>query len=116
MACSGHVKSNAPTTFSERVVLCALKVPKGAVTTYGRIAKAAGGGAMAAQSVTLILSAAEKKGVADIPFHRIVYADGRAWCSPRRRAERLALYAKEGIVLNARDRVANFSDILFEFT
>ena len=42
-------------TFSERVVELALSIPKGKVTTYGAIARAAGAGPMAAQSITSIL-------------------------------------------------------------
>jgi len=102
-------------TFSERVVACALSIPKGRVTTYGRIAKAAGGGAMASQSITSILSKAWEAGEHRIPWHRIVYADGRVWLSTRSRRERLALYKKEKIMLDKNDRIINFRDILFEF-
>lgn len=102
-------------TFSQRVLKLALSIPKGRVTTYGRIAKAAGGGSMASQSITNILGKAYKQGEAVIPFHRIVYADGRIWVDPKHRAERLRLYKEEGIRLNKKDRVENFRDILFEF-
>ena len=74
--------------FSERVVELALSIPKGRVTTYGRLARAAGGGAMASQSITSILWKAEQRGVKNIPYHRIVYADGRIWIDPKRREER----------------------------
>jgi len=67
-------------TFSDRVLRAALAVPFGKVTTYGRIARAAGGGAFASQSITSILSKAQtKENIPNIPFHRIVYADGRIW-------------------------------------
>lgn len=102
-------------TFSERVVKIALSIPKGRVTTYGRIARAAGAGPIAAQSITNILGKAVDSGVKNIPFHRIVYADGHIWVSARRRKERLALYKKEGIELDAKDRIKNFRDILVEF-
>ncbi len=101
--------------FSKWVVQKALMVPLGRVTTYGRIARAAGGGAMAAQSVTAILGKAEERGVTGIPFHRIVYADGRAWMDERYRREREALYRKEGIGLDERGHVLNFRKILFEY-
>lgn len=103
-------------TFSERVVRLALSIPPGRVTTYGRIARAAGGGAMASQSITSILGRAFEAGESNIPWHRIVYADGHIWVDAEHRAERLRLYQKEGIKLDAKDRIENFRDILFEFT
>lgn len=102
-------------TFSERVVEIALGVPKGRVTTYGRIARAAGGGAMSAQSITNILGKAYDAGVKNIPFHRIVYADGRVWISEKRRKERMMLYKKEGIGVDDKDRVENFQNVLWGF-
>jgi methylated-DNA-protein-cysteine methyltransferase-like protein len=105
----------APLTFSQRVVKLALAIPEGRVTTYGRISIAAGGGAMASQSITSILGKAYEAGEHGIPFHRIVYTDGRIWVSDEYRTKRLALYKKEGIVLDKNDRIQNFRDILFEY-
>ncbi|TXH07273.1 MAG: hypothetical protein E6R05_00565 [Candidatus Moraniibacteriota bacterium] len=102
-------------TFSQRVLKLALSIPPGRVTTYGRIARAAGGGAMASQSITTILGKAWDNGVKHIPWHRIVYADGHIWVDAKHRAERLKLYKQEKIKLNKRDRIINFRDILFEF-
>lgn len=102
-------------TFSERVVKIALSIPKGRVTTYGRIARAAGGGTMASQSITNILSKAYKNGGQAIPFHRIIYADGRIWIDARHRSERLKLYKKEGILVDEKNRVKNFKEILLDF-
>ncbi len=103
------------TLFSERVVRAALGIPAGRVTTYGRIARAAGGAAMASQSITNILGKAWKEGERDIPFHRIVYADGRIWIDEKHRKERMKLYRQEGIEIDTKDRVKNFHAILFEF-
>lgn len=80
----------------------ALSILKGRVTTYGRIARAAIGGTMASQSITNILGKVWSNGSRGIPFHRIVYADGRIWISEDRRKERLALYKKEGIKIDKR--------------
>ena len=102
-------------TFSERVVELAYSIPFGRVTTYGRIARAAGGGPMASQSITSILSKAENEGVREIPYHRIVYASGRVWVNRVHRAERMKLYKKEGIELNRKDIIVNFSEVLYEF-
>ena len=103
------------TTFSERVVKLALKIPKGRVTTYGRIARAAGGGGIASQSITNILGKAYSNGTRGVPFHRIVYADGRVWINDKRRAERMRLYKKEGIKVDEKDKIKNFNKMLFEF-
>jgi len=102
-------------TFSEKVLEKALMIPSGKVTTYGRIARAAGGGAMSAQSVTNILWKAQQSGVKNIPYHRIVYADGKIWINAKYRRKRLALYKKEGVEIDERDRIKNFNKILFEY-
>ncbi len=102
-------------TFSEYVVKLARMIPKGKVTTYGRIAKAAGGGTMASQSITGILGKAYNEGAQDIPFHRIVYANGRVWIDDAHQKERLRLYKIEGIKLDKNNKIQNFHDILFEF-
>lgn len=105
---------NPHESFSDRVVRIALSIPKGSVTTYGRIARAAGGGAMASQSITSILGKAYDRGEKDIPFHRIVYADGRVWLDARHEAERKRRYKEEGIEIDTRGRIVDFSDKLIE--
>ena len=101
--------------FSERVVKLARSIPSGKVTTYGRLARAGGAGAMASRSITGILGKAYEGGIRDIPFHRIVYANGKIWISEAYRKKRLALYKKEGITLDKHDRIVNFRDTLHEF-
>lgn len=102
-------------SFSERVVEIVMSIPKGRVSTYGRIARAAGAGPMASQSITSILWKAEQGGLKNIPYHRIVYADGQAWIDDKIRKQRVALYKKEGINLDKENRIENFRDLLFEF-
>lgn len=102
-------------TFGERVVRLALSIPAGRVTTYGRIARAAGGGAMAAQSITTILGKAWERGEKNIPWHRIVYADGRVWLDVKHRRERLHLYQREKIPIDKKGRIVDFRDRLLEF-
>ncbi|MFA5853484.1 MAG: MGMT family protein [Patescibacteria group bacterium] len=94
--------------FSERVIELALSIPKGRVTTYGRLARAAGGalhrpvqsgGTMASQSITSILWKAEQRGVKNIPYHRIVYADGRIWIDPKRRGRGWRFIRRRGLEL-----------------
>jgi alkylated DNA nucleotide flippase Atl1 len=105
----------AKKTFSERVVALALLIPPGRVTTYAILARKAGGGGMAARSITGILAKAWEKGEKKIPFHRIVYSDGRIWTSPEYDKKRMALYKKEGIRVNRRNRIEDFADVLHEF-
>ena len=113
---STHKKhKDAVTTFSDRVVKLALSVPPGRVTTYGALSRAAGGGGMAAQSITTILSKAWENGEKKIPFHRIVYSDGRIWVNDEYRKKRMALYKKEGIEVDKKDRIVDFQDKLIEF-
>ncbi len=102
-------------TFSERVIKIALEIPKGKVTTYGRIARAAGAGPMASQSITSILGKAYQQGIKNIPFHRIVYSNGKVWLNDEYGKLRLALYKKEGIKLDKNNKIINFEEILFEF-
>ncbi len=109
-----HV-SNGARTFSERVLECALMIPSGRVTTYGHIAKASGGGGQAARSVTAILGKAYQNGETKIPFHRVVYAGGKVWLSNEYEKNRLALYKKEKIEIDAKGKIKNFEKILFEF-
>jgi alkylated DNA nucleotide flippase Atl1 len=102
-------------TFSERVVEAALLIPPGMVTTYGRIATAAGGGPMASRSVTGILGKAYLAGQKTIPFHRIVYANGTVWLDSVHTAARMKLYKKEGIEVDDKGVIKGFRDHLFEF-
>jgi methylated-DNA-protein-cysteine methyltransferase-like protein len=106
---------NQMKTFSERVVEAMFTVPSGRVTTYGRLARAAGGGSMASRSITAILAKAHNEGVKNIPFHRIVYADGKIWISLKYHTKRIKLYKKEGIKIDKNNRIANFPEALFEF-
>lgn len=109
-------KLSKPKTFSELVVEAAMSIPKGRVTTYGRLARAAGAGPMASQSITSILGKAYEAGNKSIPFHRIVYADGRVWINATHKAERLKLYKKEGIKVGKDGRIENFGGVLFDFS
>ncbi|HCC06431.1 TPA: cysteine methyltransferase [Candidatus Nomurabacteria bacterium] len=102
-------------TFSDRVLEAVFAIPSGRVTTYGRIARACGAGPMASQSITAILGKAYEKGDKNIPFHRIVYADGKIWISDEYRAKRLKLYKQEGIEIDKNNKIKNFEEVLFEY-
>jgi len=99
-------------SFTDRVIKIALSIPPGKVTTYGRIARAAGSGGMAAQSITAILGKAYNSGIKNIPFHRIVYAGGKIWMNNEYDAIRKKLYKKEGIKVNEKGKIINFEDVL----
>jgi alkylated DNA nucleotide flippase Atl1 len=100
-------------SFSSRVWELALSIPEGRVTTYGALAKAAGGTPMAARSITSILSKAPN--VRAIPFHRIVYANGKVWLDAEYEKKRRALYKKEGIKVNKAGYIEDFEEIFYDF-
>jgi methylated-DNA-protein-cysteine methyltransferase related protein len=100
-------------SFSSRVWELALSIPEGRVTTYGTLAKAAGGTAMASRSITSILSKAPNRRA--IPFHRIVYANGKVWFSPEDEAKRRKLYKREGIEVDRKGIITNFEEVMFDF-
>jgi methylated-DNA-protein-cysteine methyltransferase-like protein len=95
--------------FSLIVYELALSIPEGKVVTYGDLAKAAGGGAMASRSISSILSKAPNQKA--IPWHRIVYAGGTVWFNPETEKKRRALYKREGIIINERGKIINFEAV-----
>lgn len=95
-------------TFSERVLDLALSIKEGEISTYGDIARAAGGGGQAARSVSGILGKFYKAGHKNIPFHRIVYSNGQVWCSTDHNEERKKMYKKEGINLDEKGFIIDF--------
>jgi len=102
------------TDFSSRVLKIALSIPSGKVSTYGAIARAAGGGGQSARSITAILGKAYHAGEKNIPFHRIVFSDGRVWTHSEYDAKRMKLYKKEGIKIDTKGKIENFRDVLFD--
>lgn len=108
------VQTEGP-TFSDSVIDAALSIPAGRVTTYGDLARAAGGPPMASRSISGILAKAEKKGIKNIPWHRIVYANGTVWINEEYQTKRIRLYKKEGIEVNEKGKITNFYDVLYSF-
>ena len=101
--------------FSSRVIKMALSIPAGKVSTYGALARAAGGGGQSARSITAILGKAYENGEKNIPFHRIVYSDGRVWTNSQYDEKRKKLYKKEGIKIDDKGRIINFRHVLIDF-
>jgi len=99
--------------FSLIVYELALSIPEGTVVTYGDLARAAGGGAMASRSISSILGKAPNQRA--IPWHRIVYAGGKVWLTPEHEKKRRALYKREGIIVDAKGRITNFEDVHHSF-
>lgn len=103
----------APGEFSRRVVELALQIPPGRVTTYGLLAVAAGGHPILAQMITSILT--KSKEVNKIPFHRIVYSNGKIWSHPDYDKIRMKLYKKEKIKIDKNKKVVAFEKIIYSF-
>ena len=72
-----QVKQDRGRSFKARVLEAALSIPRGRVTTYGHLARAAGGSGQAARSVSPILARYAEEGITGIPWHRIVYSGGK---------------------------------------
>lgn len=100
-------------SFSQKVWDLATSIPEGRVTTYGILAKAAGGGAMAARSITSILGKAPNQGA--IPYHRIVYAGGKVWMTPEYEDKRREMYEHEGISVNQKGVIKDFDEVVYYF-
>ena len=91
----------------------ALSIPKGRVTTYGALAKAAGGTGQAARSVSSILG--KSPNARSIPWHRIVYSGGRVWLNEECEDDRRELYELEGIYVNEKGKIINFDEVFYDF-
>ncbi|MCW1948926.1 MAG: MGMT family protein [Candidatus Shapirobacteria bacterium] len=102
-----------PGEFSKKVVALALTIPSGRVTTYGLLCAAAGGHPMLSRMITNILGKSDQ--VDKIPFHRIVYSNGKVWRDPKYDQWRNQLYQKEGIKVGKNNKIVDFEKILFVF-
>lgn len=102
-----------PGEFSKKVIELALQIPPGKVVTYGQLAVAAGGHPMMAQMITSILGKSDQ--VDKIPFHRIVYANGKIWTDPKYDQIRAKLYKKEGIEIK-NNKIVDFDKKVFIFS
>jgi methylated-DNA-protein-cysteine methyltransferase-like protein len=111
MTTKHHKNQQNSSNFSERLLKLALQIPEGKVTTYGDLVQKAGGVPAQSRFVTSILSKANKENKYKIPYHRIVYSNGKVWIDPDFRAERLRIYKKEGIKLDKNDKIIDFDKI-----
>lgn len=102
-----------PGEFSKKVIELAKTIPSGRVTTYGLLAISAGGHPMTAQMITHILGKSPDSD--KIPFHRIVYANGKIWSSAKYDKIRKKLYKEEGIKLDKNNRIIDFEKLVYTF-
>lgn len=114
-----------PGEFSKKVIELALTIPPGRITTYGLLTAAAGGHPMLCQMITHILGKSDQ--VDKIPFHRIVYSNGKVWLDSTKSLDedgrdprefnqnRLSRYKKEGIKVDKNNKIINFEQILYTF-
>jgi len=102
-----------PSPFTQKVWQLALEIPPGRVTTYGLLCAVAGGHPMMSRMITNILS--RSPDVDKIPFHRIVYSNGKIWFDPKHNQQRDKLYQKEGIKVDKNNKIINFEEILYSF-
>jgi methylated-DNA-protein-cysteine methyltransferase-like protein len=105
---------NKPGEFSQKVIKLALSIPPGRVTTYGILAEAAGGHPMLSRMTTHILGKSSE--VDQIPFHRIVYSNGKIWSDPKYDQWRAQLYKKEGIKVDKNNKIIDFEKIIYTFS
>lgn len=111
--------------FSQKVIKLALSIPPGRVTTYGFLCAAAGGHPMLSRMITHILGKSDQ--VDQIPFHRIVYSNGKIWLDSTKSLDeggrdprefnqnRLKFYQQEGIKVDKNNKIVDFEKILYSF-
>ncbi len=107
------MEKNKPGEFSKRVIALALTIPEGRVTTYGLLCVSAGGHPMLSRMITKILGKSDC--VDQIPFHRIVYSNGKIWDDPKYNKWRAKLYKKEGIKFDKNNKIIDFEKIIYSF-
>lgn len=92
-------------TFNELVYALVRHIPPGRVSSYGRIARLLGV-ERGARAVGWAMSAL-KHGVHDVPWHRVVNAQGRISIkgSPEGAAEQRARLEAEGVVFDERGHI-----------
>ena len=99
------------TDFEEKVFRALKKIPRGKITTYGKLALAVGH-PRAARAVGNAL----KKNLSLIkcPCHRVVKSDGRVGGYARGEKEKIRLLRSEGVKIKV-GKVVDFEKVLFRF-
>jgi len=100
------------TEFQKKVYSLCRKVPKGRVTTYGRIAKAVGKTGLLSRAVG---SALNKNPFApEVPCHRVVKSDGSIGGFASGSEKKIDLLRKEGICIK-NNKIIDFKKRLYRF-
>lgn len=102
--------------FTRNIRMLARQIPAGRVTTYGALAKAAGGGGQAARSVASILN--KDPHSHEIPFHRIVFSNGKISCggvATSYNNQRAKAYTQEDIQITPANKIKDFEELLYRF-
>ena len=98
-------------SFSERVIHIIKHIPPGRVLTYGRIALLAGN-PRGARGVSWLLHSSTKKH--DLPWHRVINAQGRSSCPHPADEEQIFLLEKEGVAFT--NGAADLKSCLWEIS
>jgi alkylated DNA nucleotide flippase Atl1 len=91
-----------PGLFTIKLRELARSIPKGKVTTYGLLARAAGAGGQAARSVSRILANDPNRD-----------SGGKVWTNKDRNKHRVEMLKKEGIPIDEKGRIEMFQDFLY---
>jgi methylated-DNA-[protein]-cysteine S-methyltransferase len=95
------------TDFQKKVLIAAAKIPKGKISTYKEIAKAAG----APKAYRAVGNALNKNPFApEVPCHRVIKSDGRIGGFAGGTGKKARLLKKEGVILR-NTKVKNFNRI-----
>ncbi len=99
--------------FARNVYSLLKKVPKGRVTTYAALAKAAGRPGAARAVGTLMRKNAHRE---EIPCYRVVLSDGRTWMysGPGGAAGKIRRLERDGIEISG-GRIARLEKVAWKF-
>jgi methylated-DNA-[protein]-cysteine S-methyltransferase len=98
------------TEFYERIYATLKQVPKGRVTTYKELAKAAHSKAYRAVGTAMNKNPYAPR----VPCHRVVNSDGRVGGFASGTKKKIAMLRKEGIKIKD-CRILDFNSVLFKF-
>jgi len=108
----GREGPKQPTEFQQKIFNAIASIPEGEVTTYGHIARAIGRPNMARYLTGMV---SKHPHAHMLPWHRVVYSDGRVWSKgAAMEQERIQLFKHEGVHVE-NGKIVDFHDILYTF-
>jgi len=103
---------NDLTIFEKQVLDLVKKIPRGKVTTYKFLARAAG----RAKASRAIGNALKKNpDLIEVPCHRVVRSNGKIGDYRLGQKKKWLLLKKEGIESRTKDQIKNFNKVLHKF-